>query len=108
MKSVDAFIIDDQQELILLQMTVGATHPVKASGLEEIYKLFSSRLPPVVTAANLVFVTPANSPLATVQPLINSKNQVYKNESEIAIPVRHMMKKQFVIRINVQELKLRP
>ena len=106
LKSVDAFMIDDWKELFLFQMTVGVAHPVKAIGLKDIYELFSKRSPTLVTSATLVFVTPADSALVTAQPLLSSKNKVYKRNDDIAESIKHMQTEQFVIRLNMDELTI--
>src|SRR5690606_15228119 len=52
--TLDAFIIDNQDTLVFLQMTVGKTHDVKSSGLTDILSCFDQHIKEFV----LVFIVP--------------------------------------------------
>ena len=71
--SIDSIILAEISKMlvvILLQITVGSTHPVKASGIDEIYAV----LPQEVRKAEvrLVFVVPQESKLTTKQAITPS------------------------------------
>jgi hypothetical protein len=82
MGSGNAFCVvscgDDKDKLILvvLQFTVGENHPIKVKGLEEIVSLYSNTAHKQIGKKLLVFVTPTNSKLDTVQPWYTKENKV--------------------------------
>jgi hypothetical protein len=69
MESGDAFFLESRSKtLYVLQITVGASHPVKANGLNTIFDRFAD-----VTDCCLVFVTPKNGQLQKQQLIVTQK-----------------------------------
>jgi hypothetical protein len=78
LESGDAFCLlelsTDRFTLIVLQVTVGKKHPIKANGLKHIVEAFPLRTRIVRKA--IVFVTPAEGELCTVQHIVSQDNKI--------------------------------
>jgi len=61
--------------LVVLQITVGMSHPVKANGLHDILLAYSKDVREQVVSKALVFVLPAHGHLFGLQPLHTQKGQ---------------------------------
>eukprot|EP00349_Pseudokeronopsis_sp_Brazil_P005188 CAMPEP_0202968314 /NCGR_PEP_ID=MMETSP1396-20130829/13571_1 /ASSEMBLY_ACC=CAM_ASM_000872 /TAXON_ID= /ORGANISM="Pseudokeronopsis sp., Strain Brazil" /LENGTH=299 /DNA_ID=CAMNT_0049694489 /DNA_START=464 /DNA_END=1360 /DNA_ORIENTATION=- len=62
--------------LLVLQMTVASTHPVKVNGLKEIVLAYSLEVQYALTRKLIVFVIPQNGELRTLQPLHTQTGKV--------------------------------
>ena len=71
------FMVDDGHEgfrLVVLQITVGKSHPVKANGLNNIVKAFHEEVREKISEKLLVFVIPKYNTLVNVQQLVTQSN----------------------------------
>jgi hypothetical protein len=79
LESGDAFCLlqlVNEYSLIVLQVTVGEKHPVKANGLKEIFQAFPVDIKARITRKVIIFVTPMEGKLRTLQPLHNQDDKV--------------------------------
>lgn len=60
----------------MLQITVGENHPVKVNGLHDIILAYSDFIQQRIIKKLLVFVTPLDGKLNSVQPLHTQQNKV--------------------------------
>lgn len=81
----------DSYWLVVLQITVGESHPVKANELNEILRSFPENLRNKITRRVLLFVTPSYGPLIKKQTL-----QTQKNEPSVLLPGDVQSFEQFV------------
>ena len=79
-ESGDAFcVIPDETQagklvLLVLQITVSSSHPIKANGLKKIYNSFERNIRENIISKIVVFVTPIDGPLNTKQPIMKGQN----------------------------------
>ena len=80
LESGDAFCLvrhdDGLLTLVILQVTVGEKHPVKANGLKEIVRAFPEPTRSLIARKVIIFVTPLDGKLNTVQALHSQKRKV--------------------------------
>lgn len=73
LESADAFCVISEGEgpatLIVLQVTVGKTHPIKVNGLKKIVRAYPLTIQRALGKTLLVFVIPVNGALQGPQPL---------------------------------------
>ena len=100
LKSGDSFcvveIATDKYMLVVFQVTVGKAHPVKATGLHDIFFAFSENVRNKITRKALVFVIPKHGTLDKVQKL-----HTQKNEESIALPLIASSFKQYLYRYEI-------
>ncbi len=89
----------DQQPvyaLAVLQMTVGETHPVKVNGLHDILLAYPEEIQKRIVEKMLIFVTPLDGKLNSVQPL-------HTQDNKVADSIPQLVKgfKQYVCRIKL-------
>jgi hypothetical protein len=70
---------NNSYQLIVLQVTVGEKHPIKANGLKVIFDSFPENIRKQITRKLIVFVTPLNGKLHSIQPIHGKGNKVMKN-----------------------------
>ena len=90
MESGDAFFVspfsDTGYQLVVLQSTVGASHPVKVNGLHDISLAFPQDVRDRITRRMLVFLTPLHGRINSVQTLINQKGDpMHSNDIPIVV-----------------------
>jgi hypothetical protein len=71
LESGDCFCVIDWEEgymLVVLQMTVGAVHPIKVNGLRDIVLAYPMQIRSELVSKVLVFVTPTDGALDGQQP----------------------------------------
>jgi hypothetical protein len=78
-ESGDAFYFNEG-ELFVFQITVGASHPVKAHGLDNICALFH-RNHPAIQNCHLIFVVPAEGQLNSKQNITTLKGEMGSRKS---------------------------
>ena len=82
LESGDAFCMivgeDRKPVLIVLQITVGMKHPVKTNGLKRILHAFPHTLQESLTKKMLLFITPKNGRLSSVQKWHTQQDTVAK------------------------------
>jgi hypothetical protein len=85
LESGDAFCLlpfgraDDGQpvfQLVVLQITVGENHPVKVNGLHDIILAYPEFIQHKIIKKLLVFLTPSDGKLNSIQPLHTKQNKV--------------------------------
>jgi hypothetical protein len=79
-ESGDAFYLSPENELIVIQVTVGYSHPVKMNGLVKISELFAD-FP--ISNYHLVFLVPTNPQLNSRQPIITKEIKVATNKPDV-------------------------
>lgn len=93
LESGDAFCLlpfghaNDQNPLfflVVLQITVGETHPVKVNGLHDIILAYSEEIRNRIRKKLLVFVTPLDGKLNSVQPLLTQQGKVIREIPPLA------------------------
>jgi hypothetical protein len=90
LESGDAFaVIRDEVHpelwvLIVLQITVGKSHPVKSNGLVRIFNSFLPEIRTKIASKILVFVTPNHGQLNSEQPLVTIAGEENKQPPLIA------------------------
>jgi hypothetical protein len=95
LESCDAFcLMDDANEagkyiLLMIQITVAKTHPVKANGLNEIYKAYSTEATSNISRMILLFVTHHHSQMNKMQNITNQQSAVM-DPSNIPVKIRDM------------------
>ena len=81
-ESGDAFYVVSLESgsflLVIFQMTVGDSHPVKVNGLREILLAFPESVRSKITRKCLVFVIPQHGALDKVQKLVTQKREEAK------------------------------
>jgi len=65
--------------LVVLQITVGKNHPVKVNGLKDIILSFPTFIQQRIAKKLLVFITPIDGKLNSLQPLHTQKNNDMRN-----------------------------
>ena len=100
-KSIDAFTVTADRDLVLFQLTVADEHGVQASGLLDVFSLLSSR--GSVDTCSLVFVVPLGSSLCSVQALLTAKSVKFSRDSDVPAPVRHLLKQQYIISLDMDK-----
>ena len=82
LESGDAFglvqIGDDNYMLIVIQVTTAHKHPVKVNGLKTIVSAFPEELRKLIKRKVILFVTPIDGHITTMQPLHSKENKVIK------------------------------
>ena len=82
LESGDAFYVVSLESgsflLVIFQMTVGDSHPVKVNGLREILLAFPESVRSKITRKYLVFVIPQHGTLNEVQKLVTQKREEAK------------------------------
>ena len=98
--------INGTDMLVVLQITTAASHPVKATGLLRIYEAFPQAVRSKIGRKILVFVTPMEGKLMTLQKFHTLKDDEYIRESDI--PAQASEFEQWVYRYNpaVSQIKL--
>ena len=78
LESGDSFFVEDDGHdgfrLVVFQITVGQSHPVKANGLGKIVKSFPEEVRKKIKEKLLVFVIPKHGTLVNVQQLVTKNN----------------------------------
>ena len=82
--------------LVVLQITVGMSHPVKANGLHDILFAYSEDVRVQVVSKALVFVLPAHGELQGEQPLHTQKGKQMEGSNCLPVAVRDF--KQYMYR----------
>ena len=81
LESGNAFCLVRHEEglltLVILQVTVGEKHPVKANGLKEIVRAFPESTRSLIARKVIIFVTPLDGKLNTVQALHSQKRKYF-------------------------------
>ena len=75
--------IEEEDVLVVLQMTSSETHPIKADGLTSIFNAYAKAIRVNITRRIIIFVTPLIGELKTLQPLHMRNNTVYEGENHI-------------------------
>ncbi len=86
LESGDAFCLISTEEsfmLLVLQVTVGENHPIKVNGLMDIYLSFDLELRNKITRKVLLFVTPFDGKLKSLQPYHTKKGVVIINNNTV-------------------------
>ena len=92
LESGDAFCVipwgeQDLQPLfcvVILQMTVGENHPVKVNGLHDIILAYPDEIQNWIVEKLLVFITPVDGKLSTVQPYHTQEGKVAERIPNLA------------------------
>jgi hypothetical protein len=84
--------------LVVLQVTVGEQHPVKANGLKCIFQAFRADLKEQILRKVIIFVTPNEGSLCTWQPLHNQNGKVMTSAN---IPLEARNFEQWVCRYHL-------
>ena len=85
--------------LVVLQITVGKTHPVKSNGLKDILMAFPMDVRENITKKALVFVTPVHGTLENEQPLVTQKGN---NPTVLPLIVRGFEQYVFKYKLSIQ------
>ena len=100
LESGDAFFVvsesDNSLSLVILQITVGKSHPVKVNGLCDIWNAFPSNVRSNITRKVLVFVVPLHGSLHGEQKLIPKMGEVANLVPPVAMDLE-----QFVYRYEI-------
>ena len=70
--------------VVILQITVGEEHPVKVNGLHDIILAYPEEIQKRIVEKLLVFLTPADGKLSTVQPYLTQEGKVAERIPNLA------------------------
>ena len=90
--------INGADMLVVLQITTAASHPVKATGLKRLYEAFPQAVRSKIGRKILIFVTPQDGKLRTLQTFHTLKDEEFKRGSDIPAPASEF--EQWVYRYN--------
>jgi hypothetical protein len=100
LESGDAFFVQQSGSesfmMVIFQVTVGKTHPVKANGLKDILMAYPENVRNKITRKILVFVIPTHGTLDKEQKL-----RTQKDEEAVLLPIIVKNFQQYVYRHNI-------